>query len=45
MLLRLVAIGDDRSQRLETNRNVFDVLGRLICSGRFRDGQLIELSG
>ena len=25
---------------METNRNVFDVLGRLIYSGRFRDGQL-----
>jgi antitoxin component YwqK of YwqJK toxin-antitoxin module len=27
---------------METNRNVFDVLGRLIYSGRFRDGQLIS---
>jgi hypothetical protein len=27
---------------LETNRNVFDVLGRLIYSGRFRDEQLIS---
>lgn len=25
---------------METNRNVFDVLGRLIYSGKFRDGQL-----
>jgi hypothetical protein len=27
---------------METNRNVFDVLGRLIYSGKFRDGQLLS---